>query len=166
MKKSENNEENIGKVDGAVNNIGEQKVKEIIEKAKDNGKITYGELASKLDDVSPEDIDKVFDAFESMGVDILKDDFEEEPDAKDLEEVENLKLDDITMADNLEGINIDDPVRMYLREIGRIPLLSYEEELSLAKRILEDDEDARQELAEANLRLVVSIAKKYGGRGM
>ena len=66
----------------------------------------------------------------------------------------------------MEGINIDDPVRMYLREIGRIPLLSYEEELELAKRILEGDEEAKKKLAESNLRLVVSIAKKYVGRGM
>ena len=67
---------------------------------------------------------------------------------------------------SLEGINVDDPVRMYLREIGRIPLLTFDEELDLAKRILEDDEEAKQKLAESNLRLVVSIAKKYVGRGM
>ena len=69
-------------------------------------------------------------------------------------------------ATSLEGINVDDPVRMYLREIGRIPLLTFDEELDLAKRILEDDEEAKQKLAESNLRLVVSIAKKYVGRGM
>ena len=71
------------------------------------------------------------------------------------------------ITDNsFEGISVDDPVRMYLREIGKIPLLSYEKELELAKRILNNDEEAKQELAEANLRLVVSIAKKYVGRGM
>ena len=66
----------------------------------------------------------------------------------------------------MEGINIDDPVRMYLREIGRIPLLSYDEELELAKKVLAGDEAAKHKLAESNLRLVVSIAKKYVGRGM
>ena len=69
-------------------------------------------------------------------------------------------------ATSMEGISVDDPVRMYLREIGRIPLLTFEEELELAKKILEDDEEAKQKLAESNLRLVVSIAKKYVGRGM
>ena len=142
-----------------------EKVKDIVKKAKENGKMTYGELAKELEDTNPEQIDKVFDAFEEMGVSLLNDEFEDEPDIDDLREVENLKLDQIT-DNNFEGISVDDPVRMYLREIGKIQLLSYEKELELAKRILEDDEEARQELAEANLRLVVSIAKKYVGRGM
>ena len=122
--------------------------------------MTYGELAKELEDTNPEQIDKVFDAFEEMGVNLLSDDFEEEPDIEDLKEVEELKLDEITDT-SFEGVSVDDPVRMYLREIGKIQLLSYEKELELAKRILENDEDAKQELAEANLRLVVSIAKKY-----
>ena len=142
------------------------KVEKILKKAKENGKITYGELATELNDINPDQIDKVFDEFEKLGVDLLKDEFEEEPDEEDLKEVEDLKLDEITDDGNYEGINVDDPVRMYLREIGRIPLLTYEQELDLAKRILDGDEDARQELAESNLRLVVSIAKKYVGRGM
>ena len=142
-----------------------EKLNSIIEKAKNKGKITYGELATELDDANVEQIDKVFDAFENLGVDILKDEIIEEPDIEDLEEVEDIKVEDIDLT-NMEGINIDDPVRMYLREIGRIPLLSYEEELELAKRILEGDEEAKKKLAESNLRLVVSIAKKYVGRGM
>ncbi len=142
------------------------KVKEIVQKAKQKGKITYGELASELDEVNPEQMDKVFDAFEELGVDILKDDDADlEPDIEDLEEVEDIKLDDLDF-NNMEGVSVDDPVRMYLREIGKIPLLSYEEELELAKRILKGDEEAKQKLAESNLRLVVSIAKKYVGRGM
>ena len=146
--------------------LKQEKVKSIIKKAKENGKITYGDLASELDDVNPDQIDKVFDAFEQLGVDLLNDDVdEEEPDIEDLKEVENLKLDEITET-TYEGVNVDDPVRMYLREIGRIPLLTYEQELELAKRILDGDETAKQELAESNLRLVVSIAKKYVGRGM
>ena len=148
-------------------NKAKEKVEKIIKKAKENGKITYGELASELDDINQDQIEKVFDAMEAMGVDVLKDDdFDDEPDEEDLKEVQDLKLDEITQDDTFEGINVDDPVRMYLREIGRIKLLTYEQELELAKRILEDDEDAKQELAEANLRLVVSIAKKYVGRGM
>ena len=141
----------------------EDKVQKIIEKAKENGKITYGELATELDDTNPEEIDKVFDAFEDLGVD-LNDDLDE-PDIEDLENVEEIKLEDMDIA-NLDGVSIDDPVRMYLREIGKIPLLTYEEEAELAKRIVNGDEEAKQKLAESNLRLVVSIAKKYVGRGM
>ena len=142
-----------------------EKVYNIVKKAKEKGEITYGELASELgDDINPDQIDKVFDAFEEFGVDVLKDDMEE-PDIEDLEEVEDIKLDDINTI-NLEGVSIDDPVRMYLREIGKIPLLTYEEELELAKGVLAGDEEAKQKLAESNLRLVVSIAKKYVGRGM
>ena len=146
--------------------VKDEKVNSILKKEKEKGKITYEDLAKELDDVEPDQIDQVFDAFEEIGVDLLRDDdFEEEPDVEDLKEVENLKLDEITDT-SYEGINVDDPVRMYLREIGRIPLLTYEQELDLAKRILEDDEEAKQKLAESNLRLVVSIAKKYVGRGM
>ena len=147
--------------------IAREKATKIIEKAKQSGKITYGELANQLEDISPDQIDKVFDVFEELGVDVLKDDIDdEEPEIEDLEEVENLKLDDISNINDVEGPNTDDPVRMYLREIGRIPLLTSEEELDLAKRVLENDEEAKKKLAESNLRLVVSIAKKYVGRGM
>ncbi len=141
------------------------KVQAIIEKAKTQGQITYGELASQLDDDSVDQIDKVFDAFEDLGVDILQEDLEE-PNIEDLEEVEDIKIEEIDLNATLDGVNVDDPVRMYLREIGKIPLLSYEQELELAKKILEGDEEAKQKLAESNLRLVVSIAKKYVGRGM
>ena len=146
-------------------NIKNEKVNSILKKAKEKGKITYGDLATELDDVNPEQMDKVFDAFEELGVNILNDDLDEEPDIDDLKEVEDLKLDEITDT-SYEGINVDDPVRMYLREIGRIPLLTFDQELDLAKRILKGDEEAKKELAESNLRLVVSIAKKYVGRGM
>ena len=146
---------------------GKSKIEDIVKKAKSKGKMTYGELASELDDVPPDQIDKVFDAFEEMGVDILGDSFDDaEPNLEDLEEVEDIKLEDINNLENFDGINIDDPVRMYLREIGRIPLLTYDQELELAERVLKGDEEAKQILAESNLRLVVSIAKKYVGRGM
>ena len=153
------------KVEKKDEKLDAEKVQEIVKKAKAKRKITYEELAKELENTNPDQIDKVFDAFEEMGVNILNDDFEDEPDIDDLKEVENLKLDEITET-SYEGISVDDPVRMYLREIGKIPLLSYDKELELAKRILEGDEEAKQELAEANLRLVVSIAKKYVGRGM
>ncbi len=149
--------------DDAKKEISEEKVQKIIEKAKENGKITYGELATELDDTNPEEIDKVFDAFEDLGVD-LNDDMDE-PDIEDLENVEEIKLEDMDVT-NIEGVSVDDPVRMYLREIGKIPLLTYEEEADLAQKIVTGDEEAKQKLAESNLRLVVTIAKKYVGRGM
>ena len=173
MKKENENEKVQSKVEKTVEHkdkkdvTPEEKLNNIIKKAKEKGKITYGELASELDDANTEQIDKVFDAFEDMGVSVLKeDDLDlEEPDIDELEAVEDIKVEDIDLA-SMEGINIDDPVRMYLREIGRIPLLTYDEELDLAKKILTGDEEAKQKLAESNLRLVVSIAKKYVGRGM
>ena len=153
----------------AVDEKKGSKISEIVEKAKKSGKMTYGELAAELGDINPEDIDKVFDEFEKMGINILTDDGSDddllEPDLEDLKDVEEIKLEDLDVT-NFEGINVDDPVRMYLREIGRIPLLSFDEELDLAKRVLDGDEEAKQKLAESNLRLVVSIAKKYVGRGM
>ena len=148
------------------NSEEKDKVTKILSTAKEKGNITYGELAAELGEVNPEQIEKVFDAFEELGVSVLKDDVDFlEPDLDDLSEVEDIKLEEMDVV-NIEGVSVDDPVRMYLREIGRIPLLTFEEELELAKKILEDDEDAKQKLAESNLRLVVSIAKKYVGRGM
>ena len=143
-----------------------EEIQKIIEDVKTKGKITYGEVASKLGNASADQIDEVFNALENSGIDVLKDDIEDiEPDAEDLEEVEDIDVNDIDV-DNLEGVSIDDPVRMYLREIGKIPLLTYDQELDLAKKVLAGDEAAKQKLAESNLRLVVSIAKKYVGRGM
>ncbi len=162
---SEQNHIEIEKSEEAEMKIKEEKVNSILKKAKEKGQITYGDLATELDGVNPEKIDQVFDAFEELGVDLLADELEEEPNIEDLKEVEDLKLDEITDT-SYEGINVDDPVRMYLREIGRIQLLTFDQELDLAKRILDGDEEAKKQLAESNLRLVVSIAKKYVGRGM
>ena len=139
--------------------LDKEKVKDIIKKAQKNGKITYGELATQLGDANTEQIEEVFDEFENMGVNVFSEELEE-PNFEDLEEVEEIKVEDIDVG-SFEGVNIDDPVRMYLREIGKIPLLTYEEELNLAQKVLEGDEEAKQKLAESNLRLVVSIAKKY-----
>ena len=160
-----NNEEKIEKEEAGMDEKTQEKVEKILKKAKEKGKLTYGELATELDDANPSQMEKIFDEMEKIGIDLLNDDFEDEPDEEDLAEVEDLKLDEV-LEDNFEGINIDDPVRMYLREIGRIPLLTFEQELELAQRVLKGDEEAKKELAEANLRLVVSIAKKYVGRGM
>ncbi len=144
--------------------LDKEKVKKIIDKAKKDGKITYGELATQLGDANTEQIEEVFDTFENMGVNVFSEELEE-PDFEDLEEVEEIKLEDLDVT-NFDGINVDDPVRMYLREIGKIPLLTYDQEIAIAKEVLEGNEEAKQKLAESNLRLVVSIAKKYVGRGM
>ncbi len=172
IKAEEENKENDIKVEEA-NKDKEQnedktqeKLEKILKKAKEKGKITYGELATELDDVNPSQMEKVFDAMEKIGIDLLNDDYDDEPSEEDLAEVENLNIEEAFDDNSFEGINLDDPVRMYLREIGRIPLLSYEKEIELAQKVLQEDEEAKKELAEANLRLVVSIAKKYVGRGM
>ena len=146
------------------NELDKEKVMNIIKKAQKDGKITYGELATQLGEANTEQIEEVFDTFENIGVNVFSEELEE-PNFEDLEEVEEIKLEDIDV-NNFDGVNVEDPVRMYLREIGKIPLLNYEEELELAKKVLEGDEEAKQKLAESNLRLVVSIAKKYVGRGM
>ena len=166
-KNPETEEENNKTIDVQISdNKEKEKVMKILKTAKEKGKITYGELAAELGEANPEEIDKVFDAFEELGVNVLKDDDDLlEPDIEDLEEVEDIKIEDLDVT-NMDGVSVDDPVRMYLKEIGRIPLLSFDEELELAKRVLENDEEAKQKLAESNLRLVVSIAKKYVGRGM
>ena len=160
MSKEEKKEKKEEKVD--MNN---EQVKKIIEEAKKNGKMTYGELAEKLENVEPESIEKIFDAFEEAGAMVSDDLDDDEPDVEDLKEVEDIQIEEVNV-NTLEGVSVDDPVRMYLREIGKIPLLTYDQEIDLAKRILDGDEEAKQELAESNLRLVVSIAKKYVGRGM
>ena len=144
----------------------QDKMDKIIEKAKKAGSITYGELALELGDVTPDQIEEVFEKFEKNGINIYKEETDDdEPDLEDLEEVEEIKLEEIDV-NNIEGASVDDPVRMYLREIGKIPLLTYEQEIELAKGVLAGDEEAKKKLAESNLRLVVSIAKKYVGRGM
>ena len=163
---SSNQKEEEKKEEVKSENPHKNKVMNILKNAKEKGNITYGELAAELGDVDAEEIDKVFEAFEEFGVNILKDDDDLlEHDIEDIENDEEIKLEDMETV-SLDGVNVDDPVRMYLREIGRIPLLTFDEELELAKKVLDGDEDAKQKLAESNLRLVVSIAKKYVGRGM
>ncbi|HHV62020.1 MAG TPA: RNA polymerase sigma factor RpoD [Firmicutes bacterium] len=140
-------------------------VQELIQRGKKKGSLTYQEVMDALQNVelTPEQIDGIYEALAENGVDIIPEGGEiellEHDDGESHEEADI----DLTIP---EGIPIDDPVRMYLKEIGRVPLLTAEEEIELAKRIEKGDEEAKRRLAEANLRLVVSIAKRYVGRGM
>ena len=145
----------------------EAKVKKLMALAKRKGQVTYGDIAEYLGEASAEEMDTCFAFMNQNGIAISNDDDDEdiEPDTEDLEDIEEVSVEDLDVS-NMEGVKIDDPVRMYLREIGKIPLLTYDEELELAKKILNGDEEAKKKLTESNLRLVVSIAKKYVGRGM
>ena len=120
-------------------------------------------------ELTPEQVEKVFDYLEANNIDVLRigaDEDEPEVDIDDMiSDEEEVDMENIDLSVP-EGVSIEDPVRMYLKEIGKVPLLSAEREIELAKRMEEGDEDAKKELAEANLRLVVSIAKRYVGRGM
>ena len=133
----------------------------LLERGKKRGYLTFKEIAEALEgfEVTPEEMEKMYDRFESEKVELVEDM------EKELEEIEISKeeLEDLSVP---EGINIDDHVKMYLKEIGKVDLLSAEEETELAKHMAEGDEEAKKKLAEANLRLVVSIAKRYVGRGM
>ena len=115
-------------------------------------------------DLTEEQIEQIYDAMEKAHVDLMKIDDSDVPEDF-LEEESNEEIPEIDLSVP-EGVSLEDPVRMYLKEIGKVPLLSTEEELELAKRIEDGDEEAKQRLSEANLRLVVSIAKRYVGRGM
>ena len=153
-------------------------VQALIQKGKKKGSITYREIMDALEgiELSADQIDDIYQQLGRMGIDVV-------PDPGDVEEevLKKSKDDDEDIVDEVddeieeeaevdlsvpEGVGIDDPVRMYLKEIGRVPLLSAEEEIQLAKRMEDGEEEAKRRLAEANLRLVVSIAKRYVGRGM
>ena len=155
-----------------------QAEKKLLAKGKKNGLLTYKEIIDTLEaiDLDPEEIDEIYQKIEDNDIDIMgeKDDLlsEDEDDEDDDNEnktkrkssdTEETSKEDLTVP---KGITVDDPVRMYLKEIGKIPLLTGTEEIDLAKRMEEGDEIAKKKLAEANLRLVVSIAKRYVGRGM
>lgn len=139
--------------------LKKKEIVKLIEKGKEQGSLTYTEIMDTLDDVelSEEDIEDVYEILSDMGIEVK----EEEDDSEEGNDDDN----DLDLSVP-EGIGIDDPVRMYLKEIGKVPLLSAEEEKELAKRMEEGDQEAKRKLIEANLRLVVSIAKKYVGRGM
>ncbi|HHU33093.1 MAG: RNA polymerase sigma factor RpoD [Zhaonellaceae bacterium] len=150
-------------------------VKKLMEKGKKSGVLSYHEIMDALEgiELSPEQIDDIYEQLGNMGISVISDSDQGRP-----EHIEKTHIDDDGDLDKEaheeveldlsipEGVGIDDPVRMYLKEIGRVPLLTAEEEVELAKRMEQGDEEAKRRLAEANLRLVVSIAKRYVGRGM
>ncbi len=144
----------------------EERKEELLKKGKENGFITFEELAESLKglDVDNDSLDELYNLFVENNIEIVAEDEEDGDEGKKLENKdEPLILDD---AEITKDVNINDPVRMYLKEIGKISLLSPEEELSLSKRAATGDEMAKNILAESNLRLVVSIAKRYVGRGL
>ncbi len=160
-----------------------QVIKDLTDKAATKGKnaLTYTEISDRLGDVEidKDQMEEIYDALMGKGIEVTMD---SEPDDIELMEIEDDEVDDpevdAVIAENPEAkeidleatisknIAVDDPVRMYLKEIGKVPLLTAKEEIELAKRMEQGDEYAKQKLCEANLRLVVSIAKKYVGRGM
>lgn len=152
----------------------EEKLNELVERGKKAGKLSSKDLMA-LEDMNPssEETEKFYDRLESLGIDVLGDDallpVDEDalPELEELEEIEEVTEEEINETEAMaDTFSTDDPVRMYLKEIGKVPLLTPEEEQDLAKRMAEGDEEAKRRMAEANLRLVVSIAKRYVGRGM
>jgi len=168
--------EAVDEIKASLTEPVEAKLNEIISKAKKKGSITIKEVLEAFEDqnMDPEQIDKVYEVLESLGIETIDEDFsviitdDEVPDTSELEEIEELAAEEETTStdDLAETLSVDDPVRMYLKEIGKVDLLTPEEEVELAKRMAAGDEEAGRRMAEANLRLVVSIAKRYVGRGM
>ncbi len=136
-------------------------VKDLVNRGKKEGELTYEEIMDALEDIDldSEDIEKIYDIFSEMNIEIVNSKLEEDEEDED----DPNKGLDLSVP---KSASIDDPVRMYLKEIGKVDLLTADEEVELAKRMEQGDEWAKQQLVEANLRLVVSIAKKYVGRGM
>lgn len=145
----------------------QEQIKKLISKGKKTGILTYKEVMDTLErvDLDTDAVDDVYQRLEDMGIEVVgeKDD---EPDIDLGKDEEITDESDKEILEVPKGVSVDDPVRMYLKEIGKIDLLTGEEEVELAKRMEQGDEEAKKKLAEANLRLVVSIAKRYVGRGM
>ncbi|MGN7357760.1 RNA polymerase sigma factor RpoD [Paenibacillus sp. SAF-054] len=145
---------------------------QLIEQGKKRSSLNYKEIMEKLSpfDQDPEQMDEFYEHLSDLGIDVVNENDEDDNGMhRQSDDHENNDSDDFSFDDDLSlppGIKINDPVRMYLKEIGRVPLLSADDEVELAKRIENGDEEAKRRLAEANLRLVVSIAKRYVGRGM
>ncbi len=148
-----------------------EKAKEqLIELGKKRGFLNYANISEKLShfELNSDQMDEFYEQLGEQGIDVMEDQDSEDVDAPDDEDLEKENEEEFDLNDLSvpPGVKINDPVRMYLKEIGRVNLLSADEEIELAKRIEEGDEEAKRRLAEANLRLVVSIAKRYVGRGM
>jgi RNA polymerase primary sigma factor len=141
-------------------------IKELTDLGKSKGNLTNDEIIEALGEVEfkPEELEKLYDSFEQQGIEIIEEDVENLS-IDDIEGITDKKSSDLD-ADTGDIISIDDPVKVYLKEIGRVPLLTPDEEVDLAIRIADGDVNAKKRLSEANLRLVVSIAKRYLGRGM
>ena len=150
---------------GAVRSVAEITAELIARGKKSGNSLTYGEIleAFQNQELSAETMEELYETFGKQGIELVDETADAEGDGSDGAMDKAEEEIDLTIP---EGISIDDPVRMYLKEIGRVPLLTAEEEIMLAKRMEEGDEEAQKRLAEANLRLVVSIAKRYVGRGM
>ncbi|MCA1031781.1 RNA polymerase sigma factor RpoD [Bacillus timonensis] len=144
----------------------DQVKEQLTELGKKRGVLTYEEIAEKMSgfEVESDHLDEYYEFLGEQGVELIGEgDADSDPNIQELAKEEEFDLNDLSVP---PGVKINDPVRMYLKEIGRVDLLSAEEEINLAKRIEDGDEEAKRRLAEANLRLVVSIAKRYVGRGM
>ncbi|MBP2024805.1 RNA polymerase sigma factor RpoD [Peptoniphilus stercorisuis] len=143
----------------------ERIINSLMRSGKKKGNLTYDEIIDALDEIPMEtdEIDSIYHDLEKSGIELLDDEKIEKKILESKDKEEDATKEDLSVP---KGVSVDDPVRMYLKEIGKIPLLTGDEEVSIAKRMEAGDEFAKQELAEANLRLVVSIAKRYVGRGM
>jgi len=155
----------------------EERLNALLEEGKKRGNLSSKELLDVLEDMNleQEQVDKFYDTLENLNVDIAEaeevafvpPDTDDAPEIEELQEIETLAEDEIIDPDTLvDNFSIDDPVRMYLKEIGKVNLLTTEEEIELATKMAQGDSEAKRQMAEANLRLVVSIAKRYVGRGM
>ena len=175
-KKSRSSKKSRGKAEEApAEKTDEEKLQELIEKGKKSGRLTSKELMEVLDNMTlePDQLDKFYDTLENLGIDLAGEDVlpllddDALPELEDIGELEEVTREEMLDTESMaESFSTDDPVRMYLKEIGKVPLLTPEEERALAQRMAEGDESAKKRMAEANLRLVVSIAKRYVGRGM
>ena len=145
--------------------MADNKINELINHGKQSGKLTTKEITDVLEelDFDADEINRLYDDFENCNIEIV-DDFSADEDLDSALDFSD--TDDFESSLSSDGIAIDDPVKIYLKEIGRVPLLTAEEEIELATRMAQGDKYARKRLSEANLRLVVSIAKRYVGRGM
>jgi len=172
-KKPRDEEENTEKTKEQYN---EERLSALIEEGKKRGKLSSKDLLDVLEDMNleQEQIDRFYDTLENFNIDTTDGDDaaflpvdDIAPDIEELQEIENLNEDELIDPETLvDNFSVDDPVRMYLKEIGKVNLLSPDEEIELAMKMAEGDKDAKKRMAEANLRLVVSIAKRYVGRGM
>ena len=157
----------------AAEKTTEEKLNELLEKGKKVGKLSSRDLLALEEmNLSADEMEKFYDRLESLNVDVLSDDAlppldDVVPELEEIEEIEEVTEEEIAETEAMaDTFSTDDPVRMYLKEIGKVPLLTPEEEQELAKRMAEGDAEAKHRMEEANLRLVVSIAKRYVGRGM